>query len=184
MAAGERERIGDGDGGYTGKDGDAALVLFVGAEAAAESEGESRDVEEIGGGGLAPEALGIAVAGDGGGEKFDEAGDAREGASVVADVGEERPGERVAAFVVFGGVEGEKSCGIADGSGVQDEPANHGEDGGVGADAECEREDCDESEGGFAEEKARGVAEIAKEGFGDGEGVLIADEEFCLLEAA
>ena len=25
VAAGERERVGDGDGGYTGKDGDAAL---------------------------------------------------------------------------------------------------------------------------------------------------------------
>ncbi len=163
---------------------DDGRILFVGAEAAAKSERELGDVEEIGGGGLAPKALRIAVAGDGGGKKFDEGGDAGERVGVVPDVGEERPGERIAAFVAFGGVEREKSGGIADGSGVQDEAADHGEDGGVGADAESESEDGDEGEGGFAEEKAGGVAEIAEEGFGDGEGVLIAEEEFCLLEAA
>lgn len=163
---------------------DDGRILFVGAEAAAESERELGDVEEIGGGGLAPEALRIAVAGDGGGEKFDEGGDAGEGVGVVADVREERPGERVAAFVALGGVEGEERGGIADGSGVQDEAADHGEDGGVGADAESESENGDQGEGRFAEEQAGGVAEIAEEGFGDGEGVLLVDSLFCLCEAA
>ena len=88
-------------------------ILFVGEEAAAEGHGGLGDVEEIGGGGLTPEALGIAITGDGGGEEFVEAGDAGEGLRVIAEIVEKRPGERVAAFVVFRGVEGEERGGIA-----------------------------------------------------------------------
>src|SRR5271165_6672967 len=65
-------------------------VLFVVAESAAQRGSELRNVEEIRGGGLAPETLRIALAGDGGGEKFIKAGNAGEGFGVVADVGVER----------------------------------------------------------------------------------------------
>jgi hypothetical protein len=41
---------------------DDRRILLIGTEPAAESESELRDIEKIGGGGLAPEALGIALA--------------------------------------------------------------------------------------------------------------------------
>ncbi len=122
-----------------------------------------RDIEEIGGGGLAPEALGIALAGDGGGEEFVEAGDAREGFGVVANVSVERPGEVIAAFVVVGGVEREKSLGIADGSGTENEAGDHGESGGVGADAESEREDGNSGEGGRLGQSAERQTQVPGE---------------------
>jgi len=46
---------------------DYRRILFVRAEPASEGHAELGDVKEIGGRGLAPEALGIAAAGDGGG---------------------------------------------------------------------------------------------------------------------
>ena len=67
----------------------------------------------------------------------------------------ERPREVVAAFVAVGGVESEKSWRIADGRGVENETRDHGEDGGVGADAESESEDGDDGEGGFAARRRR-----------------------------
>src|ERR1700720_69298 len=96
---------------------DDGRILFVGTEAAAEGQAELGDVEEIGGSSLAPEALGIPGAGDGGGK----------------EVVEEWPGEVVATFVVIGGVKGEERWRVADGSGVENEARDHGENGGVGA---------------------------------------------------
>src|ERR1700732_5082842 len=109
---------------------DDGRILFVGAEAAAEGHGELRAVEEIGGSGLAPEALGIALAGDGGRKEFVETGDAGEGFGIVANVGEEWPGEVVATFVAISSVKSEERWRIADGSGVQNEARDHRENGG------------------------------------------------------
>ena len=158
-------------------------VLLVGTEATAESHAELGDVEEIGGGGLAPETLGIAAAGNGGGEKFVESGDAGEGLGVVANVGIERPGEIVTAFVAIGGVERKESGRIANGSGMKDETRNHGEDGGVGANAERESEDSNGGEGGFVAKEASGETEIFCEGFNGGESALVADGLFSLFQA-
>jgi hypothetical protein len=163
---------------------DDGSVLLVSAKASTEGHRELSDVEEIGGGGLAPEALGITFAGDGGGEKFIESSDAGEGAGVVAKIREEGPGEGIAAFVAVGGVEGQESRRIANGRGMENEAGNQGEDGGVGADTESEGEDGNQGEGGFVSEEARGKTKISEEGFESGEGVLVADGFFDLLEAA
>src|SRR5258706_9644349 len=87
-------------------DDDHGRILFVGAEAAAEGHAELGDVEKIGGSGLAPEALGIAAAGDGGGKEVVENRGAKERFGVVADDSEEWPREGGSKFVVIGGVEG------------------------------------------------------------------------------
>lgn len=163
---------------------DDGRVLLVRSKAAAQSESELRDVKEIGGSGLAPEALRIAVAGNGGGEEFVETGDAGERFGVVADIGVERPREVIAAFVAVGSVEGEESLRIADRGGVENEAADQGEDGGVGADAESESKESDGGEGGFAAKKARGETEIAEEGFEERKVVMIADGFFGLFQAA
>ena len=61
--------------------------LFFGAEeAAAEGHGELGDVEEVGGGGLSPDALGLAGAADGGGDEVVVAGHVGEGAGLVAEI--------------------------------------------------------------------------------------------------
>jgi hypothetical protein len=142
-----------------------------------------RYLEEIGGSGLAPKTLGITIAGNGGGEEFVKAADTRERLGVVFDIGVERPGKRVAAFVVFGGVEGEKRGGIANGSGMEDKAADHSKDGGVSADSEGESEDGDSREGGFVREKTCGQTESMEERFKEGDGLLFADELFDLLLA-
>jgi len=136
--------------------------LFVGTEATTEGKLELGDIEEIGGGGLAPESLRVAVTGDGGGEKFIEAGDARKRLGIVADIGEKRPGEGIAAFVLVGGVKSQKGGRIADGGGMEDKAADHGEGSGIGADAEGESQDDDGGEGRFVAKKTCGVAEIAE----------------------
>jgi hypothetical protein len=163
---------------------DDGRVLFVGAESTAEGEGELGDVEEICGGGLAPEAFGIAVSGDGGGEKFIETGDTGEGFGVVANVAIERPREVAAAFVAVRGVEREKSGRIADGRGVENETGDHSEDGSVGTDAESESENGDRGEDWFAAKKTGRETEIAEKRFEEGERAVIADGFFGLLEAA
>jgi hypothetical protein len=73
---------------------------------------------------------------------------------------------------------------MAYGCGVQDEAANHGEDGRVGADAKGESEGGDEGECGFVEQKPRGEAEIAKERLGKRESVLLANEFFRLFQSS
>jgi hypothetical protein len=47
--------------------------------------------------------------------------------------------------------------------GAEENSIDHGEDGGVGADAEGESEDGNGGEGGIAGEDAQGVAEIVQE---------------------
>jgi hypothetical protein len=141
---------------------DDGRTLFVGTETTAEGQLEFSDIEEVGGGGLTPEALRIAVTGDGRGEKFVKAGDARKRLGIVADIGEKRPGKGVAAFVLVGSVESHEGGRIADGSGMEDKAADHGEGSGIGADAEGESQDDDGGEGRFVAKKTCGVAEIAE----------------------
>lgn len=139
------------------KDNDGE-ILFVGAEAAAEGHTEATDVEIVGGGGLSPDALGLAIAADGGGDEFIVGGDAGEGFGVVADVGVGGMGEIVAALVaVVGGVESEERGGIADGSEAENEAADYGEDRGVGGDAEADGEHDGEDEAGGFGKATKGV---------------------------
>ena len=92
---------GDGfaeDGGVCGEamlpetvaeDDDGGLV-FGGEKASAEGHAELGDVEVVGGGGLSPDALGLAGAADGGGDELEVAGDSGEGFGLVAEVFVER----------------------------------------------------------------------------------------------
>src|SRR5215469_16149561 len=130
-------------------------ILLVRAEAAAEGHAELRDVKEIGGSGLAPEALRVASAGDGRGKEFVKSRDAGEGFCVVADVGEEWPGEVVAALVMIGGFKSQQRWRIADRSGVENEPRDHGENGGVGPNSERQGQDDDRGEEGRLSQTAQ-----------------------------
>jgi len=118
------------------------------------------------------------------GEEFVEAGDAGEGFGVVANVSVERPGEVIAAFVVVGGVEREKSLGIADGSGAENEAGDHGESGGVGADAESEREDGNSGEGGRLGQSAERQTQVPGEVLQKVPNPYCADLFLHLLHAA
>ena len=114
------------------------------------------DGEEVGSDGLSPDALRLAAAADGSGDKFVVCGNAGEGVGLIANVCVDGIRETVAALVpVVRGVEGEQRGGIAHGRGPQDEAADHGKDGGVGADAEADGED---GHGGCAAMLARGCA--------------------------
>jgi hypothetical protein len=140
-------------------------MLFVGGETAAEGHAETCDVEIVGGGGLSPDALGLAGATDGGGDEFVIGGDAGEGFGVVANVDEGGMGEIVATLVaVVGGVEAEKRGGIANGRRAEDEAADEGEDGGVGGNAEADGEYDGEDEAGRLGKTTEGVGNGLKDG--------------------
>ena len=76
------------------------LLLFLGGEkAAAQRHAKLSDVEEVAGGGLSPDALGLAVAfaTHRSGEQFVIGRDSGEGLRLLADIVVERPGEVIAA---------------------------------------------------------------------------------------
>jgi hypothetical protein len=120
---------------------DDGEMLFIGSETAAEGHAEAGDVEIVGSGGLSPDACGFAGATNGDGDEFIVGRHAGEGLGVVAEVGVEGIGEIVAALVaVVDGVETEERGGIAHRGRAEDKAANSREDGGVGGDAEADRE--------------------------------------------
>lgn len=123
--------------------------LFVAGETTAECHAHLRNVEEVGGGRLAPHALRLAIAADGGREEFVVSSDAGEGFRLVAHVGVERPGKVIAAlFAVVREMQTHERGGIAHGRRTQDKPADHGKDGGVGGDAEADGDDDGEHDTG------------------------------------
>ena len=75
-------------------------------------------------------------------------------------------------------------AGIADGQIAKEQRIDEAEDGGVGADGERQRGDRDRGEQWRADERARGVANIADEVFQPGQPALIAALLHRLRDAA
>jgi hypothetical protein len=139
------------------KDDDGEMLL-IGSEAAAEGHAEASDVEIVGGGGLSPDALGLAIAADGGGNEFEVGRDAGKRFGIVTNIRVGGMGKIVAALLaVVGGVESEERGGIADRGRAEDEAADHGEDGGVGGDAKADGEYDREDEAGRFGKTPEGV---------------------------
>ena len=60
----------------------------------------------------------------------------------------------------FARLDGHQARGVGIGQAAQRDGVHHGEDGGVAADAEGQRQDGDRGEGGIAREESQGVADI------------------------
>jgi len=118
---------------------DLRRVVFAMDKAAAKHHGEFKHAEEVCGDSLAPHALRLRSAADRGGDELVVTGYIGEGFRLVAHIGVERVGEGIAAALALGhSMQREQRRRVADGRGPQNEAADHGEDGGVGADAETD----------------------------------------------
>ena len=120
-----------------------------GAKGAAEGDAEAEGVEPGAGDELGVDALAAVVVGEG--ERRGEAGgDGVEAGGVVAEVAEHRVGEAILAHdeagVGSGRGEVRRLGGVADGERAEQDLVGDGEDGGVGADAERERDQRDDRE--------------------------------------
>src|SRR5205085_9206950 len=105
--------------------------------------------EEVGGDAGDGEAGGVAGAGQG--EVVDGiSGGAPEAAVAVAHdlVGGDGERDRASRVAGVGTAEEDEAPGVAEGQGAEEEGVDDAENGGVGADAEAERQDRDEGEAG------------------------------------
>jgi hypothetical protein len=147
--------------------------------------------EKIPGNEFGASAFGLTAEGEADGE-IGFGGEAGEDGILIAKIEVLGIGERfravfVRADVTFaraGGIEEDELLGMRKRKALKKNLTHDGEDGGVGADAESESEDGDGGEGGRFFEETEGEAGVLEEGFGDGEGLLVLDEEFGLFEAA
>ena len=168
-----------------GEDDDVGGVgeIVFGAEEAAEG-GTGRDEgQEVGGGVGDFDLLGIAFAGEGTVGDPD-AGDLIELFCALAEVVELETGEGGTVGVAEAGVEDGEAIGAGVGHRAEENGVDEAEDGGVGADADGQREDGESGKGGAATQLAEGVAEILGEGFECGPGAMVADGLLDLLDAA
>lgn len=123
-------------------------ALLVTRETAAQRHAELRHIEEIRGDRLAPYTFRFAPAAHRSRQEVHVAGHAGERLGLLAHVGEERPGEMIAALVAVGSVYGQERRGVAHRRGTQNKPADHGEDGRVGGNAQADRDDHGENKTG------------------------------------
>ncbi len=166
--AGERDGFAQ-DGGVgreaplpeTVAEDDDGKAFFAGQEAAAEVHADLRDIEKVGGGGLSPDALWLAFATDRGRQKLVISSYAGKRMGLVANVGVERQGKAIAAAVaIMRGMKRHERAGIADRRGPQHEAADHGEDGGVGGNAESDGEDDGGYESGGSGKTPQAIGQI------------------------
>jgi hypothetical protein len=87
-------------------------------------------------------------------------------------------------FFGAGRIKQDELFGVRDGKALEENLAHDGEDGGVGADAECQGKDRDGGEGGRFAEEAKGEAGVLEEGFEDWERLLVADGFSGLFQPA
>ena len=160
-------------------------ALLGGDEAATRDHGHFSDAEEIGSDALTPHTLRRAVVSNGGGEEVKVGGHTGEGFCAGAEIGVKRQREGVAAaFSRRGRVKREQGGGIAHRRRLEHEAADHGEDGGVGANAQRDRKDSDQRGDPMARERAEAGAQVAHKNFKPGQRGAIAIELARRLGAA
>src|SRR5580658_3672661 len=100
----------------------------------------------------------------------------------MLDIPIKRPRKPVAAVVALLPRKQRKQRGwIAHRCGTEDKTAHHGEDGGIGADAEADREYGNRGDGGVLEECAKTVAQIARQRLEPGQSAALAQRLAGLL---
>ena len=160
-------------------------VIFGGLKAAAERHTDAEEREEIGGDGGAVQSARLACAGEDEVGVGIERGHLVEGGALRAPVVEVRGGD--GEELAKGGMsfpEGEEAAGMGVGKRLEEDAVDDSEDGGIGADAEGEREDGDGGEGRILAQAADGVAHVLHEDFEGGTDADVADILFDLFHTA
>ncbi len=155
---------------------DSRQVLFLRREASTERHGQARDIEEICGDRLSPDAFRFTAAVYGGGEQIVVRGNAGERFGLLAYIAVERPTEVVAALAApLGAVQRHQRRGFANGRMPQDEPADDGEDGSIGANPYCQRDHGDTGEEGRLPHGAECKVHVTHRGSEGSPGSRVAD---------
>jgi len=160
--------------------------VFVAAdEAAPKHHRNFNHIEEVGGDALAPDALRHTTSADGSGNQLEISGNIREGFRLLPQVGVLRPGEWIAALIAGAdGVNRNQRGRIAHRWRTQDETADHGEDGCVGADAEADGKHGDRGDAGMFPQCPHSVGKITQERFQSGQAAALALSLAGLLRSA
>src|SRR5271157_10659 len=120
----------------TGSQHNLGSALFALDEPASQHHGKLSDLKEIACDRLAIDSYWLPASAHRCRDQLEIGGHAGEGFGLVANIGVDGKREVVAALVAFvGGLEGEQGGRLAHGCRAKKEAADHGEDGGVGADA-------------------------------------------------